>query len=341
MIKLIRIVVIVLVAFSLCFAKSKRRAAVPTWIQSQEKIYPKNRFLVGRGEDVSQESARQKAVTAISMYFSTSVDARNKLIEVHNESIQNNNRLTRSFSLLSSNITISSQTEFMGVKFADDYKDRKGSWYSLAYINKQDVSKMYENRISDNNTFANELLTVAEKERNPLSVFAIVEEARTLLLLNKEYASMLSVINQNSTSRVVANLAQIERRINEININSRQRLMTASIVCADKEHDRVAQKLQEILMKSGWNSDSQEPNFDINVSVRMNLEEGQRYWFVRPMIDVRVLQLHDGRTIFSYSKTLERAGHLSKEGARNRAYLDIEKDLMDNFMNQFIETFGN
>ncbi len=96
---------------------------------------------------------------------------------------------------------------------------------------------------------------------------------------------------------------------------------------------------KEILMNNGWTANSQNPNFVISVSVETILEDSPNYWFVRPMIDVEVSQ--NGNVIFNYGKSLDRTGNPSAEAALNRAYLNIETDLEENFMNEFLAAFEN
>ena len=205
----------------------------------------------------------------------------------------------------------------------------------VACMSRADAAKPY----FQNESRINELLAIAKEEKNPVSALAKIEEMRTLLSFNKKYAGILSVANQKPVAEIVSDLAQAEKRIEIANADARQKLMAASVACDDPKHNRIAQKLREILMKNGWNADSREPNFVMTVSVKANLEEGSKFWFARPMVDVGVTQ--GGKTVFSYSKSLERAGHLSEDGAGNVAYMNIEKDLEENFMNQFIEAFSD
>jgi hypothetical protein len=102
---------------------------------------------------------------------------------------------------------------------------------------------------------------------------------------------------------------------------------------------RVERKLAALFEDNGFVVTSVPAMYTVNARLTAEEETNNAGNFVTPGITVRVGR--DGRTLFSYSKNYERSGHrTSMNTAYTRALMEVERDLEENFIRQFIAMLG-
>jgi hypothetical protein len=78
--------------------------------------------------------------------------------------------------------------------------------------------------------------------------------------------------------------------------------------------------------------------YSVTANLTVANEELPAGLFLRPGIVVSVER--SGKALFSYSKNYPRYGHKTRDGALNRMFMAIEKDLEENFITGLIAMIG-
>ncbi|MDR1626343.1 MAG: hypothetical protein LBT33_07360 [Spirochaetia bacterium] len=309
----------------------------PAWYFDTEAEYPRERYITAVGNGASRKEAEDAAVAALSLFFQTKADVRNDMIREYNETLQNGKGDFSRNTKISESAIITSQTEFLGVNFAPLFQNGQ-DFSALAYINREEIVRIYDSRIQTNLTLMDTLVQAAEKSADPLSAVGRLRKAQTIAKLTAEYVSMAAIVNPDAASRY-GNIPRLSQQIQDLLTKNRPRL-TASVVCEPAAHQRVGRKMNEVLEARGFTIVNSRPAYIVSVKVTATEEDTPAAKFVRPALDVKISLASKKTVLFSYTKNLSRSGHASLEGAYGRAYLNMESDLEENFVSEFYRVFG-
>jgi hypothetical protein len=311
----------------------------PLWYIDQDAEYPISHYIAAMGGGNSRTAAENQAISNLSFYFQTSVEIRNKMLVEYNEIMKNGQTdFSQRVKVIQSAI-ISSQTEFLGIKFAPGYQDGQGNFFALAYINRGEAIGIYDAKIQFNLALIQDLLDTAEKGNDPLSALGKLKKARGISRIHEEYAKMVSVINPAAGRQYATTVLNTARRIQDITTVYRPRL-TAAVVYKAADA-RIGRKLQEVMQGLGFTMTERNPAYIVTLTVSTAEETTPAILFVRSGVDVKITPVSQSTVVFSYNRSLPRFGHATMEGAYGRAYLNIEKDLDENFTKEFNSVFGN
>jgi hypothetical protein len=212
--------------------------------------------------------------------------------------------------------------------------------YVLGYIDRREIVGIYDAKIQFNLSLIRDLTEAAEKSGDPLSAAGKLRKARSISRINEEYARMVSVINTAAGQQYLKTIPETARQIEEGLEQHRTRLR-AAVVCPVEEHQRISVKLREVLQGYGFTITDRNPVYTVNLRVSTTEEKTPAIFFVRSAVDAEILLSADRTVLFSYNRSLPRYGHATMEGAYGRAYLNIERDLEDNFIRELNAVFGN
>jgi hypothetical protein len=319
-------------AFQTLFAQNP-----PAWYFDTEGEYPRDRYITAAGNGSSRKEAEDAAVAALSLFFQTKADVRRDMLREYNETLQNGKGDFSQNTKIAESALVTSQTEFLGVNFAPLFQNGQ-AFSALAYIDRQEIVRIYDSRIQTNLTLINTLVQAAEKSADPLSAVGRLRKAQTIAKLTGEYVNMAAIVNPDTASQY-GNIPRINQQIQDLLAKNRP-LLTASVVCEPAAHQRVGRKMNEILQARGFTMVNSRPAYIVSVQVTTSEEETPTAKFVRPALDVKISLASKKAVVFSYTKNFSRSGHSSMDGAYGRAYLNMESDLEENFVNEFYRVFG-
>jgi hypothetical protein len=234
---------------------------------------------------------------------------------------------------------ISSQAEFLGVKFAPLYQDAKGNFAALADIDRREIIRIYDDKIRFNLSLINTLLDSAQSSAEPLSAMGKLKQARSIYRVTGEYVTMAVTINSGAVTQYKG-VSDTGKQIDDA-IEKYRASLTASVAVNRDQYQRIKGKLSELLEARGFTITDRNPVYAVTLTVQTEEEPAPAYQFVRSSVDIQIALTKTKAVVFSYHKNLPRYGHSSLEGAYNRAYLNIEEDLEGNFIKEFNLVFGN
>jgi hypothetical protein len=310
----------------------------PSWYLDTELEYPRNRFIAAVGEGKTRTDAETAAIAAISLFFSTQTDVRNEIIREFNEAVTNNTTDFSRKTYITENAIVSSEQEFLGVRFAAPFFIQKQqTWAALAYIDRAEASRTYESKISVNMASINNLAADASQESEPLYSCGLLFRAIKIAGITEEYIKTAIVIDPSSAAKYSTYINQIQNIRSRYRSNRDRLTFTVNTNSTDST-GRIERKLQELLEANGCIVSARNPQYTVSIRLNMSEENTDAGIFIRSGITVRV----EGkdRALLSYSKNYQRYGHATQSGAYNRAFMAIEQDMEANFTTQLTALIG-
>jgi hypothetical protein len=317
--------------------------SAPSWYLDKEQEYPGRLYISAVGEGKTRAEAESAAVSQVSLFFNTSTEIRKEAIKEYNEAVTNNTTDFSKKTYISENAVISSDTEFLGVRFANPWQDqRRGVWAALAYINRQEAARMYDSKIAANMASINALAADAARETEALYAASLLNRALPVCDLTEEYIKTAVVVDSAAGKKHEADTAKIQAVRSNFRAKKDSLSFTVTVDRGDSvsaNADRIERKLGALLENSGFVVAPARAMYALNARLSAEEETNNAGNFVTPGITIRIER--DGKTLFSYSKNYGRAGHRSSMStAYTRAFMEVEQDLEANFIRQFTATFG-
>jgi hypothetical protein len=302
----------------------------PDWYTDKELRYPSSRYIAAVGEGKSRADAESAALAGVSLFFNTKTEVRNQAIREFNEAVTNNTTDFSKKTYISESAVISSDQEFLGVHFADSFMiPQRQTWAALAYIDRREAAQIYESKISTNMAAINALTEDANRETEALYSCGLLFRALKLADLTEEYIKTAAAVDSQSAQKYAPYGTQIQALRSAYRVK-RDGLTFAVRASAADETGRVERKLQELLEDNGYIITARNPQYSVSLQLTTSEEIYDRGIFIRSGIAIRLER--NGKSLFSYSKNYDREGHKTLDGAYNRAFMAIEKDLEENFM---------
>ena len=300
------------------------------WYLDRQSVYPHKYWITAEGRGENEEKAKENALENISLYFQTSTNVVIKAIENYNEASVANNKLVTGNKSLKKSTTITSTAEFFGVQFTTPiYDDRT---IILAYINRDDVFKVYEQRIRNNVDVLKALMTVAEDWNNPVYGIRAAEIAKPIIDLTAEEARMARLI-KNVPDDYFTDVDDLVKRVN-IALEFCKTHLVFKISVKNDYENMLKQALGDILEDAGYEVSDENGYLTIDAKVTSDVEKNDAGIFIYAGFAV-TLKTHDGKDFFSYSRNMPKKGHKSESMAYKRAFQGIQTELESSFMEEF------
>jgi hypothetical protein len=308
--------------------------SAPGWYSHKELEYPDARFLSAIGSGKSEADAKARAASEISLFFKTSANVRSNTITEYNKIISGNGTQRIGGTSVNESISINSEEEFLGIRFAPIWFDKSGnSWYALAYINKEEAREIYQSRIQTNKLIIESLLASASNESEPLHKFKLLQQAAAAGHLIEEDVQDITVIGASSAQ--FSTLITIAKNaINEYNMLRSQ--ISFEIKITNDRQNRIQRKLSQILEREGMSVSQRRPLYKIIGSISTAEESlPAAPYTVTAGIEFEIQNV-SGKSVFSYNTSYSRTSNrVSWDRAYDMAFMKIEKGLDDDFVTVF------
>lgn len=305
-------------------------AAPPKWLIELEKVYPTEKFIRAIGEGSTIKKAETEAISSISLNFNAKTKVINNAIKDYNSVIEENKtKISKSYAL-TQETTITSESEFLCVKFSDSYYDKKKkTYYLVGYIDRTEVSGIYEQKIYGLMTTIQTILNYATEENEGLYSVLNYQKASKLSKLVQYYIDAAIIINPQESEKYKDDL-QLIASIEGL-VNAQKNKLSFSINCNDKRYYSICTAISSILQESGFVLTKGKPTYYIYVELNCSEEIYDAGNFVRPDINITITN-NSGDSIDSYSKVYPRYSHQTMQNAYNLALVRVQQDLEENFL---------
>ncbi|MBI3553714.1 MAG: LPP20 family lipoprotein [Elusimicrobia bacterium] len=117
----------------------------PDWLSGQSSQYPKSAYIIGVGQDATQDKAADRARTEISKAFSLQLSAtsRSSASEVDSGKSSSLSQTT------SDDVRTSTRKVLDGVEISSYWDDGKGNVYALAVLNREHALKIITDKLAE------------------------------------------------------------------------------------------------------------------------------------------------------------------------------------------------
>jgi hypothetical protein len=311
----------------------------PFWYTNKSIEYPDSEYVSSIGSGNTESAAKTAAVSEISLFFKTSADVRNESVAEYNKAISGNKTITTGSRQSSQSAIITSQEDFLGVRFTSAWHNSKNNiWYVLAYINKREAAQIYQSRIDSNIQTIQGLLSAYNKTSDALLGYPYLQNAAAIAVIVEQDVTAINMMGiraaQNSD-----NLKLAQKIIGDCR-TARSSLTFAVQVTGDRQN-KIQRKILALLEKNGFTASRNNSFYTIVGDVYFDEQIGSSgVFFVSPGIELMLVG-RDGKELFSYSANIDREGHKTKDGAETRAVLALERDLENNFITEFNAFLGD
>ncbi|MDR1893241.1 MAG: hypothetical protein LBQ61_00940 [Spirochaetales bacterium] len=311
-------------------------AQAPLWLTDRSLDFPDSRFISALGRGNTAEEARNMALSELSLFFGTTVEVITEQIFTLNQS---NSSVARNLSM-NENLRVSSQEEFLGVRFTSPYYDPASRTYSVAgYINREEARQIYRTRIEGGLLSLEALAGAAEGEPEPLRKLSLLRQAAALGQLLESDAAGLARFGDSAAA--LAPVTEAARRARASADALRLGLAFEVVITGGDREGRIQRKLMGLLEAAGYLAVRENPAYRITGGITAAEESLPAGYFVRPAIALELRPAAGGGALFSYTRNYSRRGsRVSWDAARTAAIRAIEEDLEQNFINAFHASLG-
>ncbi|MDR0656440.1 MAG: hypothetical protein LBG22_09020, partial [Treponema sp.] len=279
----------------------------PLWYLDKESQYPGRSYIASLGEGKTIAEAEAAAVSQVSLFFNTSTEVRKEAIREFNEALINNTTEFSKKTYISENAVITSEQEFLGIRFTNPWQDQKrGVWVVLAYIDRREAAQMYDSKIAANMAAINSLEADAENQSETLYAVSLLYRGLRLCDITEEFIRTAAVVDTSAGKRHEPDTAKIQALRSEYRAK-KDRLSFSIKMRSPENSGRVERRLADLFEDNGFVVASAPAMYTLNVRITAEEETNNAGNFVTPGITVRVER--DGKTLFSYNKNYERSGH--------------------------------
>ena len=213
------------------------------------------------------------------------------------------------------------------------FHKQSGKWYTCASINKKEVAKIYAAELQAG--IKNTGLTL--KNLQTASSFTkFVDLSKTIKELTalQKTAEKLTVLDFADGGNLHSSIVALKHDCTAKNQVLKEQ-MKFSIRIENDCDDAVTITLQEILENEGFIYDPAGA-LCLSGNIKTAITENDAGVFVTPRLSLNIIDTRNGgKSLASYAKTYKRWGHINAEGAKKKAFIEVEKDLRAHFMEIF------
>ncbi len=296
----------------------------PEWITNPTNKYSEILFLIGIGSGDTKKDAEKNAIANLSLIFESKINVKETFETKHEETFSDENPNFKTQTKVNKNIQLTSSQNLLNVKFGEFYIDNSGKNYVLCYIDRIETSKIYLDKIINNEE---KILYYIEKYKNEIDS---VTKYAILNIAKKNCEENVPLLFQH---RIISNI-KIETKYNYeeiLNLSSIvAKKISFSIFLENDGEKKITNKIASILNSFGFVV-NENAIFSINGKVDFNEIEVQQKQekFVRWNILLNVSD-NKNNSIINFSDK-GRDAHLTIDEAKERAIKSIEKKLETNF----------
>jgi len=324
------VLLMVVFLFSACGSsqnKSKTEAStteLPSWINNYKDSYPEKLFLANLGVSEYKSMAEKMAYQGIASAFEVHINAVDESKEVTTESA---NKFNQTYSEVF-NIKTTTDQNLINIKTSESYFDQKsGKYYVLATLNKSNTSAMYQQERNKLLEDAESIYNKSKTETDNLLKVAYISNSIAKLEKVKDIESKLRILDN-------ANMAVAKfKKVHELVIE-REKLLENTKVYIVNGDDKIYNMIKKDFSDLGFKLTNDKSKAVILVDFEIKMEDSKvknkDAKFVMWNLDIN-LNHNNKEQIFGAYTAKGRSSQLTSDGAKERAYFDIDKKLTKEF----------
>lgn len=296
------------------------------WITNPESEYPSKLYITGVGSGPDDNSAEEDAKAELAKLFNQKIQSE--------ENIKQYADATEDFTEYNSDINTTTRLESItGVKIEKKFYGEKV--YALAVLKKQDAADYYSKQINSNDKKIQECLEIAEKFTGTLQSCYYAKKAYRLARQNDYYDYLITIIDApftESASFSYGSSIKLQERIAEY-----LKKVSVKIIVNGDDRNQVKEAFRKVMKNAGvLSTESNDAQYvlECNVSVVNTDLSDDKHQYVNYVLTANLKTLKYDQILDTYTDS-GRAGHLSEQGAVNRAYINLVKNIEKSYDERF------
>ncbi|MCB5230678.1 MAG: LPP20 family lipoprotein [Candidatus Cloacimonas sp.] len=317
-------------------AKRIKASKDPEWVTNPYSKYSEDRFLVAIGEGDNRGAAEAKAAANLAKIFETEVTSEEVYVERYQEIVKGSSTTHSEFSDLSQDVSITTNQTLYNVQYAENYTNKLGRTFVLAYIDRLKTGNIYTQKIEQNAERINAFIKSSENTDNYLKKYAYLNAALLIASVNKPIIEQVQIISIAHHNSLVLNY-----NYNDLFMLTKEvaQKVHFSLSISNDDENRLCSIISDIITGYGFVvSDKGDLKIVGDVDIE-SVDLKRREKFVRWNLNLN-LESNDGVTLITHSQR-GREGHLNYPEAVSRAYRAIESEIRLEFNKKLMKYFDN
>lgn len=288
----------------------------PDWVTNPKTVYPESRYLVAIGAGDTRRAAENSAAANLSRIFEAHIESDERLLDKTRETTTEIERSTE----LTSDVNILSSQTLYNVQHAEAWKDDKGRYHAVAYLERRETAAIYRDKVGEQTSRVNFLLASAEQTDDLLKKYAILRAANRHATEADNLLRQLKVIHSPSVPGATPSYS-----INELrkSLADTAKKIAVHIRVDDDDQNRMTNTLETFITGYGFVvGKSSVLDISGRVAVKDTGERDQGLVFVRYELALQIKD-HNGSTIVAINDK-GREAHKTLDQARVRSFRTLE-----------------
>ncbi len=288
--------------------------------------YPAEDYLSALGNGDTYEDAKRMAQGNLAKIFRADIVASSKTLQKYSEILNAEGLRQDESASQESSVEVSSSQSLVNVKFAGKYKDDKKKVHTLAYIDRKETAKIYEQRISDNEDDLSVFVSKAKSSNDILQKYGCYRAALAYSKINRGLLEQLQIISPKDAQMTITKYSYSE--LSSI-VRELGKQITYAVSVQGDEQDAVKGMTERVMYNLDF-SGSNNPLLKIEGKVsfaKENLNKSTKFY--RWTLALKIVRTDKNLMIFSLDK-VGRDGALSYERAKQVSYYQMRKLLGEN-----------
>lgn len=308
----------------------------PEWVKSPQKAFPSSQFLSAVGMGKNTAEAENSAIASIGKIIKQNVSS--KVVTTEKDAVSSSGFSASSSTLDEIIETYSVVDALVGVKIHEFWWADDGYVYALAYLNKAEAAQYYTRKINDNEKLISETLMFADARKGSFDSFAAVQKAVRAAEENNQYLDILNAV-QPSAYRAIMLSYGSEGRVREAAYEAAKNI-SIDVQVKGTEDARISSALTLMLSSYGFKTRIADGKtiapYIIEAEVEFMDVPSERNKYVRYIFNAALKEVSTGKILLPYSEN-KREGHTSASEAQQKALRTLEKSIVENYAQAFIE----
>ena len=287
----------------------------PNWVTDYKYLYPESEYIVQRGSGATADEAKHYAVQAIAEYMSSQIHSK-RIVNLKN--VQYDDNIINE-KYIENQIDVISDIEILGLEYTEPWKHRQtGTWYCVAYINRETAWKIYEPKIRVKRNKFYAFYQKAQEEQEPFFKIHYYGEAKKsgkTFIDSLSYAQMLS---EKLTDEKYKNDIIFLSRISVLQEQVKQEC-PIYISIKDDESDIVYASINKTLSENGFviTKNKIQSIYIAEVDLEHNLNQINSVFFITPSATVSIKG--NNGTVYSFTTNANRVSGLNESIVKIKA----------------------
>lgn len=313
--------------------KSQSKNGIPLWIKNPNSDYAERLYLIGVGSGMDDNSAEEDAKSDLIKTLNQTILSTEN-IKLYADSLTDNSTYTATISTSSEIQSIS------GLKIAEKYYAPDSKVYALAVLKRQDVSDYYARRIAKNSASVQEYLSFAKKNPGTIQSCIFAQNALNLGKENEYFSELIDVIDApfpEDKTLSYGSFTQLSNEVAEI-----RKTVNVKIDVENDETDLIKNAFSECFAKAGiFSSNDEKSPYLLKAKITLEKTDtpDSKHVFYNYVLTADLTERNSKKILNSYAIN-GRAGHLNEQGAKNKVYVTLAKDVKNKYYTNLSDYFG-